>query len=279
MPTPVTFDTPELQSNEVFKGFDSTDALGKSYLDLHGKVSSGSIELLPEELRNDPAVKPFKNLSELTKSYVETKKMVGGFEKAPDTPEGYKLTPMQNLHKNVKPDMIAKHLLPVFHKAGIGNKAADTVSQGVLTVLSSLNAQQEQQRAEQLKTNETELRTAWGSEYDVKIDRISQAMLNAGGKEKMGDIETIKTTLKGNPVFANMMSRLVSSLSEDSINNLGEGGDKQITDSKGAIDEIVKMRDEITAGGREHPYWNEGHKDHKAFMEKWNNLHKVAYPG
>lgn len=264
MPTPITFDKPELTGNETFKQFDSVDALGTSYLDLHGKVSSGSIDLLPEELRKDPAISRYKTLPELAKGLVETQKMVGSIEKAPEKPEMYKPTAMTGLHANLKAEGIVKSLLPIFHAAGLGNKQADAVQQGLLTTLSNMLVQQEATKKETSMKSETALRQEWGSEYDARVDRLQKTWEQAGGKGKVMEspMENIKA-----------MSKLVSFLSEDSLKNLGAGGDKPVTNAAEAQTAIDGYMKEITAAGKQHAYFNDRDPKHEEAVKKMHDLH------
>lgn len=265
----IEFQDQAYSSNETLKGFENTDALAKAYVDMHGRVSTGGIDLLPEELRKDPSISTFKNISDLAKGFVETKKMVGGFERAPEKVEDYKLTPMQNLHANVKQDMIAKNLLPVFHKAGMGPKMADTVTQGILSTLSQMNVQHEQARVEAEKNNETALRQVWGGDYDVKMDRIAQVMMKAGGKD-IGDAEAIKKTLRGNPTLAKVMSTLTASLSEDTINSLGSTEEPITKDKAEAQEKIRKLSEEHGS-----KILDDKHAEHAKYKKEWDDLHAV----
>jgi len=86
-----------LATAEPLKAFTDPDALGKAYLELHGKMTNGDISVIPEDLRKDPTISNYKNISEVAKGLIETKKLVGQIKKPPETADGYKLTPMQNL--------------------------------------------------------------------------------------------------------------------------------------------------------------------------------------
>ena len=139
-----------LGTNADLTSFDTPDSLAQAYVALNTRVKAGGVDLLPEDLQKDPAITPFKTMADLAKGYVSTKKMVGGIENAPETPEGYKFNPVTGLHANVKAEGIVKALAPIFQKAGVGNKAADAVQQGLLTQLSSMMVQQETAKKEML---------------------------------------------------------------------------------------------------------------------------------
>ena len=72
----IEFMDASLATQEPLKGFDNSDALGKAYLELHGKVSSGDISLLPEDIRKDPIVSRYKNINESHKALIEANKII-----------------------------------------------------------------------------------------------------------------------------------------------------------------------------------------------------------
>lgn len=274
----INYETVEYVTNEILKSFETPDALAKSYLELDGRVKAGGLDLLPEDMRKDPALAVFKTLPDLAKGYVETKKMVGGIEKAPEKVDGYKWTPMANLHANVKADNILKELGPILHKAGLGNKSADIAQQGVLELLSNRMTAQDAARKDLIQKNETALRQEWGSEYDVKFDKVTKVMQSVMGPEAAADTGAIATALKGSPAFLKGMGKLISLLSEDSINSLGTETEKAPTDSTGALAEITKYNAEILSQGPKHPFNDERHPQHDAAKKKMNDLFKTAYP-
>lgn len=274
---PISFQTPELQTNESLKSFESPDSLATSYLELKGKVDTGSIDLLPEEMRKDPAIAVFKNVSELGKGYVETKKMVGGIDKAPEKPDAYKFTPLANLHPNLKTEGIQNAFKGIFHKAGMGNKSADIVQQEVLGVLSQGMAQQQKAKEELAAKNETALRSEWGQDFDKKFDMVVKTLTRAGGKEALSDVEGVAKAMKGSPVLLRSLGNIFSLLSEDSIGKLGEPADKPITGSDEAKEAINKLNAEILAAGTKHPYYDERHPDHMATKKKMTDLFNLAH--
>lgn len=263
---PVTFVKPELQSNEAFKGFEDNDSLGAAYLDLHGKVTNGSLDLLPEDMRKDPAITRYKSVSDLARGLVETQKMVGGIEKAPEKPDGYKFTPAQGLHADLKTENIVKALAPMFHAAGMGNKMADTVQQGLLKTLSDISTQREAARKDGMVQSETALRGEWGADYDARMDKLDKTWKSVGG---VGNVkETSLDNIKA-------LNKLVGFLSEDSLKSLGEPAQGPITDATGAQKEIDSYMKEITAAGKTHPYFNAKDSKHEDAVKKMHDLHEL----
>jgi hypothetical protein len=272
---PITYVKPELGTNEALKTFEDVDSLATAYLDQNTRVTSGSLDLLPEDMRKDPAITRYKNVSELARGLVETQKMVGSIEKAPEKPDGYKWTPMTGLHAKLKAEEITKELMPLAHAAGVGNKAADILQQGLLKTLSAKLVQQEQARKDAMAKSETELRTEWGAEYDARFDKIVKTMTLIGGPEMVGETVGISAALKGSPKFLKGMGKLISLISEDSLKGLGETGDKPITDATAAKKEIDKYMQEISSTGSSHAYWNEKDPKHEDALKKMHDLHAL----
>lgn len=278
MPIPVTYETPELQGNESLKGFADTDSLGKAYVELEARVKGGGIDLLPEEMAKDPAISVFKTVADLGKGYVETKKMIGGLDKAPEKADGYKFTPMANLNTDLKTEPILNQFKGIFHKAGLGNKAADIVQQEVLGVLSNGMAQSQQAKKDLALKNETVLRAEWGADFDKRFDSVVRVLTTAGGPEAIAETEAVSKALKGSPVLLKALGKITALLSEDSIGSLGAGVTPDITDAKTAQDAIAKMNQEINVQGKKHPFHDEKHPDHQKVKDEMMKLFKVAYP-
>lgn len=269
MPTPLTFDLPDYQNNETLKAFDSPDALAKGYLDLQSRVAGGGIDLLPEEMRKDPALAAFKTLPDLAKGYVETKKMVGGIEKAPEKPDGYKFSAVEKIHPGLKSEAIQNGLRGILHEAGIGNKAADITQQRVISMLSAGMEKAEIAKKENALKTETELRNAWGADYDKKVDTILKVMVSAGGADVLSETESIRAAMKGSPAFLKTMGKIVGMLSEDSIGSLGDGDTPVITDKSEAqkkINEIIQDPELSKA------VINDKHPKHAEVKKIWDEM-------
>ena len=265
---PIPYADQTLATNADLTSFDTPDSLAQAYVALNTKVKAGGVDLLGDELAKDPAITPFKTISDLAKGYVSTKKMVGSIENAPETPEGYKFNPVTGLHANVKAEGIVKALAPIFQKAGVGNKAADAVQQGLLTQLSGMMVQQEAAKKEMLAKNETTLRTEWGGEYDARMDNMQKIWKNVGGvgNVKESGIENIRA-----------LAKLTGFLSEDSLKSLGEEPKAAITDATAAQAEINKYTSEIASTGGKHAYYKSGSEGDKA-RAKMNELFALLQP-
>src|ERR1039458_4154705 len=181
----ITYETPELQNNESLKTFDSPDALGKAYLELHGKVTSGDISILSEELRKDPSIAKFKNVSDVAKSYTEAQKLLGTIKHAPTKVEEYKFTALKDLHPGVANgvESTQKFLANLFLANDIDNDRADKLQQQVLMGLHASMVKHDADRVVKNQAVEKELRNTWAGDYDKNKANVENIFKRLGRSE------------------------------------------------------------------------------------------------
>ena len=266
--------TPELQTNESLKGFETNDDLAKAYVDLHGKVASGSIELLPEDLRKDATLANYKTLSDLGKGFIETKKLVGTIKKAPATPGEYKLSPIEGLPDNVKlsPETQAAFLAEA-HKAGIPNEYVDGMHKWFLNFVAGSINREQQKKADMALQNETKLREEWGGDYDKNFTAVTRMLQTAGGQELLNELGG---NFKNTPLALKGLAKIAALLSEDSIKNLGGNQDQGAS----AIDkEFAEYSAAIASNDQKHPLMNEKSSDHLKAVKRWTELNTLKFGG
>ena len=271
---PITYEDSALGTNEDLKTFERPDDLAKSYLELRGKVSSGSIELLPEEFRKDTSIAPFKTISEVAKGYIDTKKFVGGIKRPPADATGYKFSNVDGLDATVKPDagfqkVIAEEAL----KAGLPVEHADFAHKVSMQYLNGLVLKQKQVAEERFKTNTATLKQEWGADYDKNIKTVERVFKQIGGDEMLA---AVGGTLVNAPVALKGFAKLVGLLSEDSIQSLGghEGG-SGATDSEEK--EYQEYRSALQNKDDKHPFWNEKMPGHVKAVERYSVLSKKHF--
>lgn len=271
MPTPVTFDLPALQTNESLKTFDSTDALGQAYLDLHGKVQTGSMDLIPEDIRKDPSMASFKTVADVAKGFIETKKLVGTIKHAPEKPDGYKFTQLQNTHPKLGVAPLQTFLATQLHGLDIDNERADKLQQSIITALdATLKKNDEALKAKQLAV-ETALRGEWKGDYDKNKDNVEKILTKAG----FGDMAKV---LSGDPKALKAMHQLTSLLSEDSIGKLTGGAETNITEKSAAqarITEMITKQEHMTKNEKGVMVPKTG-AEYDKFLEEWTRLNALA---
>ena len=266
MPTPITYETPELSAHEALKGFQDTDSLGKAYVDLHGKVAAGDVSLINEELRKDPSLATFKNVNDIAKSYVETKKLVGAIKHAPAKPEEYKFTQLQNVHPGLKVEPTQAFLAAQLHALDIDGERADKLQQAIIGALDKgLKGNDEARKAKGLEV-ETALRAEWKGDFEKNKDMVEKVLTRVGAAD-------LAKTVGGDPVALKAVHKIVSLLSEDSIGRLGDAGTQNITDKTAAqarIQEMIKNREHLTKEGKV-----KTGADFDKFNEEWQRLHAL----
>lgn len=271
---PIMYDTPELQTNESLKTFDNPDALAKSYLELQGKVSSGDISILPEDLRKDPSIAKFKNVTDVAKSYTEAQKLLGTIKHAPSKVEEYKFTALKDLHPGVGKgaESTQKFLANLFLANDIDNDRADKLQQSVLMGLHSAMVKQDEERAVKSKEVETELRNSWAGDYDKNKANVENIFKRLGLEEYGKEISMDPIKLKG-------IHKLTSMLSEDSIGKLGDNGSSSIdTKTKeGAAQALKDFNTACSKEGIKHPFFDDKNPKHKETVDNYNKLMEVAF--
>ena len=259
--------SPDLQNHEALKGFNAPDELGKSYADLHTKVSSGSIELLPEDLRKDPSLASFKTVGDVAKSYIETKKLVGTIKRPPATPKDYKFTAVDGLHPSVKTsEGFQAYLAEGAHKLGLAEDQTDGVHKLALGYLSTLTQQAEKTREEGRQKNEAALKQEWGADYDKNFNGVVRMLTKAGGEDL---IKELAPALKNAPLALKAFARIAGLLSEDSINLL-DGG--KIQQPEGDEKEFNALREALRTNDPKHPLNDSKNPQHHATRERYTKL-------
>lgn len=274
-----------LQGNEALNNFNDVGGLAQAFVDMHGRVSSGSIELIPEEIRKDPSMAAFKNIGDVAKSYIETKKMVGSIEKAPARPEDYKFSPVEGIDPNVKLDPEGLKLYTQdLHKLGLGPKVADGVYKANMLALSRAITAGNKAKEDRAKETQTALLTEWGGEenYNKNVDAICKVLNKAGGSELIGDVAEFGSSLKKHPSLLKGLSKIVGLLSEDAINSL-DSGSSSSGGGGGANAEDLKKYDEyaaaIASNDPKHAISNENDPKHADAVKEWTRLCQVKFGG
>jgi hypothetical protein len=263
-----------VEYTDAVKTFETPNDLAKAYHELNTKVSSGDISLLPEDIRKDPIISRYKNINESSKALIEANKIISGIKKAPETPEGYKFSELQNLHKGLTNiDETKKGLALMFHKVGLDNEKGDALQQMILTALSTGLGKNDENRAAKSKEVETKLRGEWGVNYDKNFGNVKNVLERIG----LGDLVT---DLAQNPQRIAGFHKLTSLLSEDSIANLGAEGSGSGGEPKTNAEGLAALKtfnEEVTAKGRSHPLLDDKNPEHKKTVEKYNKLMNIVY--
>lgn len=261
---------PELQTHEALKDFNSSEDLAKSFIDIRTKASSGSLEILPADLKDHETIKFYKDIPNALKGLIETKKLVGSMKRPPEKSEEYKFTPVEGLHKNIKSgEGFQKFLADGVHKLGLSTDQADGVHKLSLGYLSTIAQQQEAAAEEAFKKNDAALRQEWpGDKYEVNFNRVVRMLTKAGGEEVAKEAAKLGETLKLQPALLKTYARIANALSEDSINSLdggSGGGGGSDSDDK----EYEELSNALRTNDPKHAINNPKDPNHNKARERW----------
>jgi hypothetical protein len=158
---------------------------------------------LPDDIRGDPIIKDYKDLTGLVKSHINAQKMIGSdkilkpredwkpeqwqeFYKSagrPDKPEDYKL-PEMKLPGGVTLDPEkTKAFLKVFHDSGLTQKQTEalikTYGETVAGDAVAIRAKADTAREQEI----SQIRTELGDKFDSKLEVARSVVLQFGGEE------------------------------------------------------------------------------------------------
>lgn len=238
--------------------------------------------MLPEEVRNDPSLKPIHDITALAKSYVHAQKVVGADKIAVPGKHATEEDWNQFWIKVGKPRDIGQYEIKA--EEGFDKKAVDNFkelayknnllpkqAQAILDWYSTANKEASTQAANQSKAQQEAdiqtLKQEWGGAFDTKIARAQLVIKNHA------DDETIKylaeSGLGNNTKLVRLLSKIGEMYKEDQIR--GEGGDPNALSPQ----EAMRQANEIISD-RSHPYYDKHHPNHKNAVTEVQKLMEMA---
>ena len=220
---------------------------------------------IPENFK-DSAVGKYQNIGELIKGYDNAQKLIGAkgvilpTEKStpeevekfyntlgrPEKADGYKFSPIENLHPNIKITPEDEGVFrTIMHKAGIPQKQADSLRKEYFGLASQMLSKQDEAITSGRKTAETALRQEWGADYDANLQKTQRLIDKFGGK----DGRTAFGELGNNPHVLKTLATIAKQLSEDSFIPGSKGQSNQME----AAAKLKSIMDD-----KKHPYWVQG---------------------
>jgi hypothetical protein len=196
------------------------------------------LDSLPADIKDDPSLKPIKDISGLAKSYVNAQKMIGAdkivlpgknateaewanlYRKMglPESVDKYEL----NLPKDQKLDeSLVKGFKEAAHKAGVlpnqAEKILNQYIQDTQAVLSKMEADKKVEATQKIEA----LKTEWGKDFEKNV-RTAQVALKEFGDESFTQYLD-QTGLGNDPQVIKFMAKLGNLLSEDQIKGANTG--------------------------------------------------------
>jgi hypothetical protein len=237
---------------------------------------------LPEDLAKDPTIAQFKDVESLAKTVVHQQKQMGsripmpktdeeyselyGKLGRPDEPTGYEMKVPEGMDAYFNENLMGE-FRNVAHKIGLSQNQvnalmdyqAGMVNAEMENMPAVLSAQKEQ--------TENALKQEWGIDYDKNIRAAQRALQVYGDPEIM---ELMNTAAGNNPSVVKLFARLGAEVTEDMTQN---------TQNNNLAVSRLDAQDEISQiyANSNHPYFNAGHPEHRAAVERVRQLHEKVY--
>ncbi len=236
-------------------------------------------DTLPDDLKNDPSLATFADVSQLAKSYTHAQRMVGAdkipipgklateedwkavYKKlgVPDSADKYDIkvpekTPVdENFIKSFKEQALKTGMLP--HQA---QKFVEWIAEGASARSAEMNAA----RKTQTESGIAALKTEWGQGYDKKVQAAQVAVSEFGGDELTAYLE--KTGLGNDPMMIKLLAKVGESLKEDKI--AGNGSTRLM----GKTPDEIQGEINTIMGNPADPYNVAQHPNHALAVEEMN---------
>jgi hypothetical protein len=249
---------------------------------------------LPADLAGNPSIQNFKTVPDLVKSFISAQAMIGqkrlpapepnwteqqynDFYKQigrPDAPEAYDYKDIKTPEGlQIDKDRM-KAASETFHKLGLTPKQARGLMEYYGGILHrDVTAATEKQTNARAASEQT-LKSEWGDKYDASVGIAKSVIQKFGGEDVMKYLD--ESGLGNNPELVKMMHKIGRSLLEDTTRGGTAGGDLHLSDGTRAASEIENLKLDATFLAALTDAQNPGHR---AAVDRWTNLHKVAHPG
>lgn len=248
---------------------------------------------LPDDLKTEASLKDFKDVASLAKSYVHANRLVGQkrlpapdakwgdkewneFYNAigrPESPDKYG-TPEVKFEGEAKwDDEKLKTAKAEMHKLGLTDKQAKGLLAYYAGVINGQIKGSSEARAKSYEEAERTLRDEYKDQFSAKLD-TAKAVLKKFGSDEMTKA-LIDAGFDNDPRMVKFLVNIGSAMMEDTTGGSGGSG-LEVRDSTRAQTEIKQLMTDsefMTALN------SASHVGHKAAVDRWMELHRVAFPG
>lgn len=256
-----------------------------------GDALKFDIATLPEELRGEPSLSSIKTIPDLAKSFVNAQKMIGTDKIAKPQKNWTDAQKADFYNQLGRPETHDKYTYKIEAPAGVEidqAKLGETrkflhsvglsdAQEGAIMkyYLESIGASHKALSDASVATKTASiaaLKQEYGDKFDHNINVAQSVIKKFGGPELMDKLNS--TGLGDDPAFIKLFASIGSVLLDDTAR--GNGSGLIVTDASNALAEINKLKMDMdfqkqlmdrTSGG------------HKVALERWETLHKQAYPG
>jgi hypothetical protein len=271
---------------------------------------SGSVSFtdqLPEDLRSEPSLSDFKDITGLAKSYVSAQKMLGGsirvptedasaeakeefYNKLQDVPGVVRIPEdgdMSSLYTRLgRPETADQYKVDVegefdseslgafknmAHELGLNNTQLNKVIE-----FDIMRTDAYREGMETYKSQATEvLQQAWGTDFENRMSGAKEALKSYSEKypEFVNELMNGDNPFGNNPIVIMALSELHGTMKESGVVS-GSSGVKYGLSAEDAQNQLDDIRSNPS-----HPYFNATDPSHDAAVAKVNKLYSVIYGG
>lgn len=252
---------------------------------------------LAPEIRDDPSLKNIADVPSLAKGYVHAQRLVGqeripapraDWKDAdwaahwnrlgrPEAPNGYKKPENLKLEDGLKlDDAKLGRAFERFHQMGLSARQAEQMVEFYAGVLNEgVVADRDRQKAE-LDTATAALRQKFGDKFDAKLDLARSVIQKFGGEGADAFIQYLESKgLANDPRMVEFMASVGDAMMEDHARD-GTSRSLFVRDGTQALAEIESLSLDAEF---QKALSTRQHAGHRAALEKWERLHRIAYPG
>jgi len=242
-------------------------------------------ELLDNDLQDHDALKDFKDPTSLARSFIDTQKKIGAMVSLPGS-DADADTSDKFYRKLGKPESAESYILEStgleldkdsvdqFKGALHTLNLTQDQAQGLVNYLAASSKERldkvQLTNSETSEKTATDLRIAWGADYDRKSGAVENTV-----KRFFGDgADELRELAARNPAVSRGLAEIGVSMSENSA-----AGDTVQSDAENhTIDSALAKIREYQVDG-DGPYRNRKHPSHAAAQAEVERLYSVAYPG
>jgi hypothetical protein len=248
---------------------------------------------LPDPIKTIPDITKYKSPEEFRKGYDNKNELIGRkgvivpTEKStpeelnsffnslgrPEKPEAYKLSPVENLHPEIKVSPESqKAFFEEAHKRGLTNQQADGLNKWYLSGVSQMLATRDKAQAENMQKSLNTLRTEWGADFDKNMALATRMVKNFGGKEALDSFGD----LGNNPGVLKFLANVGKRFAEDSIDKMGVSDlTTSSSDARKQINSIKTDKNNPNYAA----FWNENDPKHDEVVKMLSKLYEVEAGG
>jgi len=252
---------------------------------------------LPDDIKSDPTVSHFKgkDVGDLAKSLVETKKMVGSDKMVipgknatqeqwdeiysklgrPSEPGEYGLDKIEVPESAHMDEVQVEFFGQLAHKLGLNSKQAATAFAAIAEMRSG-QVNQMAEKYEELRNNaETEMRSEYGAAFEKNLVMAKSVVTQFFPEDSLAELDQFThngVQLTNSPTFIKGMVALAKGLGEDRVVGMADRGSGHLTPQEASLRAQEKLADPAF----KKVYTNPSDPGYKAAQEEMFKLHEMA---